>query len=285
LSKQAVDACGLTAFLSGLTDNQRQVQLMVAEIICRMTHPSSEYESSRWLSSDSSLCEILGLHKAPTHKELYSAARLLYEHKSEIEIFLFDYYHVKYPCKRQIRLFDLTNFYFEGRKEDSGKARLGRSKEKRSDAKLISLAMLTDEKGFCCRSKFYAGNISEESTLNEVLSELESTGYPQKDLFTAKPVVVMDAGIATEANLKILRDKNYDYIGISRSALKEFVPEEDSSPVVVRDNRKNSIEIQRVKSTDAKRTDMYLCVKSTQKQLKEESMHEKLNGRYEHISN
>jgi hypothetical protein len=201
LSKQAVDACGLTAFLSGLTDNQRQVQVMVAEIICRMTHPSSEYESSRWLSSDSSLCEILGLHKAPTHKELYSAARLLYEHKSEIEMFLFDYFHGKYPCKRQIRLFDLTNFYFEGRKQDSEKARFGRSKEKRSDAKLISLAMLTDEKGFCCRSKFYAGNISEESTLKEVLSELESSGSRQKDLFATKPVVVMDAGIATEANL------------------------------------------------------------------------------------
>jgi transposase len=254
---------------------------MLAEIICRMTHPSSEYESSRWLSAESSLCEIVGLLKNPTHKELYSAARLLYEHKTKIETFLFDWFHNKYPGKRQIRLFDLTNFYFEGRKEDSEKARFGRSKEKRSDAKLISLAMLTDEKGFCCRSKFYAGNISEESTLDEVLSELESTGSPQTDLFAAKPVVVMDAGIATEANLKMLRDKKYDYVCISRSALKEFVPEENFSPVVIRDNRKNPIEIRRVKSPDAKVTDIWLCVKSAQKQLKEESIHEKLNGRHE----
>jgi transposase len=281
LSKQEADACGLTSLLSTLTDNQKTAQLMLAEIICRMAHPSSEYESSRWLSSESSLCEILGLHKNPTHKELYSAARLLYEHKTETEMFLFDYYHNKYPGKRQIRLFDLTNFYFEGRKENSEKARFGRSKEKRNDAKLMSMAMLTDEKGFCCRSKFYAGNISEESTLNEVLSELESGGSVQTDLFATKPVVVMDAGIATEANLKILRDKKYDYVCISRSALKKIVPEENFSPVVIRDNRKNPIEIRRVKSADAKRTDMWLCVKSAQKQLKEESIHEKLNDSYE----
>jgi 4-amino-4-deoxy-L-arabinose transferase-like glycosyltransferase len=37
-------------------------------------------------------------------------------------------------------LFDLTNTYFEGQKRNSLKARRGRSKEKRSDAKLPVLA-------------------------------------------------------------------------------------------------------------------------------------------------
>ena len=49
-------------------------------------------------------------------------------------------------------LYDLTNFYFEGRKEGSTLAQFGRSmviersrnKEKRSDAKLISLDLLTN---------------------------------------------------------------------------------------------------------------------------------------------
>lgn len=126
-----------------------------------MAHPSSEYEAARWLSSESSMWELLDLHKNPNHKELYATARLLYANKSKIESFLFDYFHRKYPNRRKIRMFDLTNFYFEGNKSGSEKARFGRSKEKRSDAKLVSLAMLTDEQGFCCRSKFYAGNISE----------------------------------------------------------------------------------------------------------------------------
>jgi len=63
----------------------------------------------------------------------------------------------------------MTNFYFEGRKEQSTLAQFGRSmviernrnKEKRNDAKLISLALLTNGQGFISRSKFYAGNISE----------------------------------------------------------------------------------------------------------------------------
>lgn len=281
VSKQMSDSCGLTDFLFRIAGNHRMAQLMLSEIICRMAHPSSELESSRWLSSESSLCEILGILKCPDHKELYAASRCLYEHKSEIEPFLFNYFHSKYKGKRQIRLFDLTNFYFEGRKEGSEKSRFGRSKEKRSDAKLISLAMLTNEKGFCCKSKFYAGNISEESTLKDILSDFESASKQQQELFDTHPVVVMDAGIATEANLTFLKEKKYDYICISRSALTEYVPAEDSSLMTLQDNRGNPIEIQKVNSRNPKQTDTYLSVKSYQKQIKEESINKKLTARFE----
>jgi hypothetical protein len=126
--------------MSRLTNNRCMADLMLIEIICRMAHPSSEWKSS--------LYEILRLFKSPTHKKLYASARLLYSHKSETERFLFDYFYTKYSDKRQIRLFDLTGFYFECRKESNEKARFGRSKEKRNDAKLISLTMLTDGRGF-----------------------------------------------------------------------------------------------------------------------------------------
>jgi hypothetical protein len=78
-----------------------------------------------------------------------------------------------YPLKRQIRLFDLTDFYFEGRKDGSMKAHFGCSKE---NARLISLALLTDEKGFCCKSKFYEGNVSEDSMLCEKETIPEDAG-------------------------------------------------------------------------------------------------------------
>jgi transposase len=281
MSLQMAERCGLTDFLSRLTDNPRMACLMLAEIICRMAHPSSEMESSRWMSGESSLCEILGMFKSPNHKELYAAARLLYAHKTEIEAFLFEQFHSKYPCKRPIRLFDLTNFYFEGRKDGSEKARFGRSKEKRSDGKLISLAMLTNEKGFCCKSKFYAGNVSEAVTLNEILSEFEAASVQQKGLFETRPVVVMDAGIATEENLEMLRGKGYDYVCISRAALKEYVPSADASAVTIHDKRGNPIEIQSVKSVNGKQADLYLQVKSAQKQLKQESVNKKLTQRFE----
>jgi hypothetical protein len=280
LGLQMADECGLTEFLLRLTKNERASRLMLAEILCRMAHPSSEAESSRWMSSESSLCEIPGLSKCPGHKELYAAARLLYAHKEEIEAFLFDYFHLKYPLKRQIRLFDLTNFYFEGRKQASEKDRLGRSKEKRSDAKLISLALLTDEKGFCCKSKFYAGNVSEESTLCEILSEFEAASKQEKGLFDTRAVVVMDGGIATEANLQMLREKGYDYVCISRRGLKEYIPS-DASAVKIHDRRGNPIEIRMLKNSGTEHTDLYMYVKSAQKQAKQESISRKLTERFE----
>ena len=95
-------------------------------------------------------------------------------------------------------LYSLTNFYFEGRKADSGLSRFGRSKEKRSDAKLISPALLTGGQGFIRHSKFYNGNVSEPSTLREVISEMKGIGRSEVSLFESKPIAVMDAGIANE---------------------------------------------------------------------------------------
>ena len=45
-------------------------------------------------------------------------------------------------------LFDLTNYYFEGRKAASRKAKFGRSKEKRSDYRLLVLALCINTDGF-----------------------------------------------------------------------------------------------------------------------------------------
>ena len=44
-----------------------------------MVHPSPELETSRRKESESSLREILALHKTPEHRKLYEAARKLKE--------------------------------------------------------------------------------------------------------------------------------------------------------------------------------------------------------------
>ena len=174
----------------------------------------------------------------------------------------------------------MTNFYFEGRKEGSTLAQFGRSKEKRNDAKLISLALLTNGQGFIRRSKIYSGNISEPSTLREVISELEVESKKDTDLFDSKPVAVMDAGIATEENLEFLRDTGFDYICVSRSNLQDYSLAEGGCKTVF-DNRKHPIEIS-IATPEGKPEggDLYLYVKSAMKQRKEESMNNKLSKRF-----
>ena len=130
LSKQMLDGCGLSGHLSQNTDNKEIEKLMEAEIILRMVHPSSEPKTSRWLAGESSLCEILSLQKMPGHLKLYDAARRLHAQKEEVEDFLYQRFASKYPDRMRLCLYDLTNFYFEGRKEHSTLARFGRSREK-----------------------------------------------------------------------------------------------------------------------------------------------------------
>jgi hypothetical protein len=176
-------------------------------------------------------------------------------------------------------LYDLTNFYFEGRKEYSTLAQFGRSKEKRSDAKLVSLALMTDGQGFIRRSKIYKGNISEASTLREVISELAPDSKKDIDLFNSSPVVVMDAGIATKENLVYLRNHGFDYICVSRSDLKHYTLA-DSGIKTVFDKRNYPIELSIVTSDVKDDGDLYLYVKSAMKQQKEQSMNNKLTKRF-----
>jgi transposase len=183
LSKQAFDECGLSDFLSREIDNDVIEKHIAIEVISRMVHPSSELETSRWLKSETSLCEVLSLPKIPDHRKLYKAASGLYQHKDKVEDLLYQHFSSTYPDRMRLCLYDLTNFYFEGRKEHSALAQYGRSKEKRKDAKLVSLALLTNGLGFVRRSKIYKGNISEPSTMQAVISELESAIPKESDLF------------------------------------------------------------------------------------------------------
>ncbi|MDR0304981.1 MAG: IS1634 family transposase [Chitinispirillales bacterium] len=279
LSKQMLDACGLPQVLSQNVEMEDAEKLIAVEIISRMIHPSSELETSRWLASDSSLCEMLSLRKTPDHRKLYEAARCLYKHKEIVEEHLYKHFAAKYPDKMRICLYDLSNFYFEGRKEDSALARYGRSKEKRSDAKLVSLALLTDGRGFIRRSKIYPGNISEPATLKDAISGLTPDSETDAGLFHSKPVAVMDAGIATEENLTFLRESGFDYICVSRSNLQDYSLPENGLKTVF-DNRNHPIELS-IATSDAKDDgDLYLYVKSDMKQIKEQSMCSKLTGRF-----
>lgn len=280
LSKQMLDECGLSAFLSEHIADEDAEKRVEAEIIARMVHPSSELETARWMENESSLSEVLALRKTPSHRQLYQASRTLYAHKGLVASFMYQQFESKYPDRMRLCLYDLTNFYVEGRKADSELAQLGRSKEKRSDAKLVSLALLTNGQGFIRHSKLYKGNISEPSTLQEVLSELTAAGQNESGLFNAKPIAVMDAGIATKANLATLREKELDYLCVPRADLREYTMAEASRKTVL-DNRGNPIEISIVKSDEEGDDDLYLYVKSDMKACKEQSMSDTLTARFE----
>jgi thiol:disulfide interchange protein len=199
----------------------------------------------------------------------------LYNYKEKIEPYLSKKTNELFDLQDKIILYDLTNTYFEGRKINSEKAKFGRSKEKRSDAKLLSLALVVNAEGFIKYSKIYSGNISEPSTLLETIESLsQAASYSHRN-----PVVVMDAGISTEDNLKMLKENNYDYLCVSRSKLKDYTVSNESQQIKIFDNKKQLIEIQTIENQCE--NDNFLHVKSHAKAQKEASMDTHFSEKFE----
>ena len=200
----------------------------------------------------------------------------MYEQKNKIELFLSKKSNDLFDLEDKIIFYDLTNTYFEGKKQDSKLAQFGRSKEMRKDAKLVSLAVVVNAEGFLKYSKIYRGNISESSTLERTIEDLSKNSS-----HTGRtPLIVMDAGIMTEDNAKMLKQKGYDYIAVSRTKLKNYKEiSSDEKQTTVYDNRKNPIELKQVEKLGCE--DTYVYVKSDKKAKKENSMKEGFTQRYE----
>jgi hypothetical protein len=276
LVKQTFDKLGIASILSGSGLEDTQIDIAQMLLTGKLLHPSSELEAERWLKENSGARELYGVKEDVSRYRLYRAAEAMYQNKKDIEKNLYDNLCSLFSGRSKIVVYDLTNMYFTGQMLGSEKADFGRSKQKQSGSKLIGLALSIDSLGFVRYSKFYNGNISEPETFEEMLKDVVS----QLDASGEKPIIVMDAGIATEENLEAIRGSkyNYDYVCVSRTVPKDFTKLSDKAATVC-DNKGNKIELTKV-SVEGK-DDSFLHIKSDQKFKKETSIDNKLTLRLE----
>lgn len=207
---------GLEDKLAELGLNRPQIAAAIGNIVGRMANPGSELATHAWLQQRSALGELLGLDfESMDLNRLYRASDVLYKHREVLQDHLFAQAQSILGFGETITLYDLTNTYFEGIAAGVSKAKRGHSKEKRSDCALVTLAMVLDGSGFPRRSRVFAGNASEPATMKDMLTGL---GAP------SGATVVMDAGIATEANLSWLRAQGYHYVVVSKLRQRQFDP-------------------------------------------------------------
>lgn len=202
---------GFDRILSELDFTSKQIDYAKHLIIGRAVHPSSERELARWVNDDSAIKELIGSTAAVYDNALHRTAVLLQQHGESIQQSLRLKAKELFSLDETIILYDLTNTYFEGSKTGSAKAQFGRSKERRTDCKLMTLALVVDSLGFPKESHILEGNVSEPGTLASMLDSISTLGHS-----TEKKTVVIDAGIASEENLALLREKNISYIAVSR---------------------------------------------------------------------
>jgi len=207
---------GFVEELKALGFNRAQCAAAIGNVIGRMAAPGSERATWGWLKSESALGELIEFDFASmTLMRLYRASDLLLRHQARIEAFIFDRVRSLFALGCTVTLYDLTNTYFEGLLKGNPKAARGHSKEKRSDAVLLTLGLVLDQSGFVRRSQVFAGNQVEGRTLNIMLQELQAP---------AGALVVMDRGISTEDNLTWLKANGYRYLVVSRSNARQFDP-------------------------------------------------------------
>jgi len=277
LCKQVFDQLDITGFLRQKKWPEENISLAATHIISRAVYPASEFKTVSFIKENSAICEITGYEKDKITKDkLYKISHKLYSVKDELENYLSKRTNELFDLEDKIILYDLTNTYFEGRMKNSKLAKFGRSKEKRKDARLIVLAVVINREGFLKYSNIFEGNMTDSKTLETIVNALSN----QTSFTSRKPIVVIDAGIATDKNLKLLKKKYYDYMCVSRSTLKEYYADTDSTPVEIKDKRKQPIELMKVK-TDKEDGYNYLWVKSKAKALKENSMNGLLSQRFE----
>ena len=276
LNLQALNQLGIGDFLTNLGWNEQKVKLTITQIIARAIYPASELKTTSWIKENSGICELTGypINKI-TKDKLYTNALDLYEIKDDLENYLSKKTNELFEIDDKIVLFDLTNTYFEGEKRNSKLAQFGRSKEKRSDAKIVVLAIVVNPEGFLKYSSVFEGNTSDPKTLPTIIDNLRVKTSQNKQRAT----VVLDAGIATEENLQLIEEKGYDYVCVSRSKLKDYTIFEGGEVQKVTTNNKDELSLQRV--VNSKNTDYYLMVKSPGKVKKESGMNVQFEERFE----
>ena len=214
--KEMLSRCGLSTY---------QVDLAKAVIVGRLIDPGSDLATWRWLRQHTSLSEFLASDLEKVGKDaVYEIVDRVWLCKDSLEKGLRAREGTLFPCEESVFLYDLTNTYFEGRCEGNKLAKRGKSKEKRSDCPLVTLALAVDAQGFPLFTQIYEGNQAEPATLVDVLDRLESDS---EGLFKSlKPTLIMDRGIATTANLALIKERNYPYLLIERrDVTKDFEAE------------------------------------------------------------
>ena len=219
----------LTEILSECGLSEKEIKSAMATIVGRLIAPGSEVSTVKYLRNNSALDEILGTDFSNLHKDrMYQISDTLLRHQKKIEEKLYAREKELFALSEIVTLYDLTNTYFEGDSKANDNGAFGHSKEKRRDCKLVTLALVLDGSGFPKKSHIFKGNVTEGGTLQSMLEWINNK----------KATVVMDAGIATEENIKWLNNNDYKYLVISRKR-SQSLP--DKEGVIVKADHDNLV--------------------------------------------
>jgi hypothetical protein len=110
---------------------------------------------------------------------------------------------------------------------------------------LLTLGLVLDGSGFVRRSRTFSGNVGESATLEGMLTGLQAP---------PGALVIMDAGIATQANLDWLVAHGYRYLVVRRGGARQF---DDAKAVSIESAGGAKLRLHKQISVDGKEVQLY----------------------------
>jgi transposase len=255
--------------LEALGFNRPNIEAAIGVITARLLAPTSERATHLWLQNETALDDLMDTSFEPLSQDrVYQVSDMLLRNKEAIESYLQGRERQLFNLDEKILLYDLTNTFFEGSGKYNKKAHFGVSKEKRTDCPLVTLALLMDADGFPKKSEILEGNVSEPATLEKIV--------PQISTAARKPIIVADAGIGTEKNIKWMAENGYRYIVVSRKR-KPDMPA-GIEMVKVREDERRVVRAA-VRATAS--GEMEVFCHSTAKEIKEQGIKNRFERRFE----
>jgi len=268
IALKAWESLGLSAILSDLGMGEEKIKLAQLMVFNRRVEPLSEWALIDW-SHRTALPEMLDVQVTKTTKDrLYRTSDELLKIRRKIEKKLRCGEQDLFTLRRSIVLYDVTNTHFEGLCRLNPKAKHGKNKQKRNDCRQVAVGMAFDEHGFALAHEVFEGNIADTKTLLEMLNRLDLS---EENL---QPVVILDAGFASEENIALLEERGCSYIVNitrgSRTKYAESFGSETFSPIPGRKPEKQ-VEVKRIVDPENENRRLVLC-RSAQRREKEQAM-------------
>lgn len=229
---------GMPQLLDTLGFNHSQSQAASISVINRLVDPVHEHNLIDWYRR-TGLPELMGSRlRGAGDDRFYRVSDLLLKHQHAIEKHLREQQSTLFNLNRTVLLYDLTNTHFEGLCNANPKAERGKNKQKRNDCMQIVVGMVFDEFGFEMSHKIFEGSLNDSKSLVDMIDQLDAV-YTDSH---KKPLIVMDAGIASKKNRQLLRNNGYSYlVNDTRNQrgnyLKEFKEDDKFKTVPGRENK------------------------------------------------
>jgi len=182
----------------GYNELLRDGKYLKALVVSRVVMPGSKLRTVEYLNRHSKI--DVGVHAI--YKYLNKLTDTVIERAQEIT---FKYTHQILDGQIGLVFYDMTTLYFEVEQEDDLR-KIGYSKDGKHQHPQIMIGLLVSSNGYPIAYQIFEGNTAETKTLLPAIENL-CNRYS-----IDKPVVVADAALLSNMNIKSLEENGFQYI-------------------------------------------------------------------------